>query len=289
MNRRHPLRSVAHPSSPDPFTGHWSAILWQPDITGVQTFAIGVVVIGEGKPAYRLMDEPGRLACFYQPQAMAKDFAWLLSVTRSTLAEHQPGAQLALPIFNLTLTPPRYVSGESAQAIADDLFTTLVPAAQAEGKQRKARENLDTPSLRTLVHRELKRIANLDYEHIVREKNEVIHDRGDHLFDVDIVTANGVGSVISADYQSQFSIERHLLRAAQDVGSYGKVRGKDGRGIFIYAPDRIELPTKLRRELEDYLLAECWKLEASGFQVATNLKPESLAQDVFDWAAPLIA
>ena len=136
MNRRHPLRNVAQPSAPDPFTGHWSAILWQPDITGVQTFAIGVVVSGKGKPAYRLMDEPGRLTCFYQPKAMTKDFAWLLSVARSTLAEHEPDAPLTLPIFNLTLTPPRYVSGESAQAIADDLFTTLVPAAQAEGKQR---------------------------------------------------------------------------------------------------------------------------------------------------------
>jgi hypothetical protein len=289
MNRRHPLRSVAQSSSPDTFAGHWSAILWQPDITGVQTFAIGVVVIGEGKPAYRLMDEPGRLACFYQPQAMTKDFAWLLSVTRSTLAEHDAGAPLTLPIFNLSLTPPRYVSGESAQAIADHLFAELVPAAQTEGKQRKTRENLDTPSLRTLVHRELKRIANLDYEHIVREKNEVIHDRGDHLFDVDIVTAKGVGSVISADYQAQVSIERNLLRAAQDVGSYGKVREKDSRGIFIYAPDRIQLPTKQRRDLEDYLLSECWKLEAAGFQVATNLHPEPLAQDVFEWATPLLA
>lgn len=288
MNR-HPLRNIAQTSEPDAFSGHWSAILWQPDITGVQTFAVGVVVTGEDKPAYRLMDEPGRLTCFFQSQALAKDFAWLLSVARNTLAEHQPGgAPLTLPIFNLSLTPPRYVSGESAQAIADDLFATLVPAAHAEGKPRKTRDCLDTPSLRTLVHRELKRIAQMDYEQIVREKHEVIHDRGDHLFDVDIITTRGVGSVISADYQAQASIERNLLRAAQDVSAYGSCRNKQGRGIFIYAPERIELPAKQRRELDNYLLAECWKLEANGFQVATNLHPESLAQDVFDWASPLL-
>jgi hypothetical protein len=124
------------------------------------------------------------------------------------------------------------------------------------------------------VHRELKRIANLNYEHIVRE-NEVIHDRGDHLFDVDIVTAKGVGSVISADYQSQFSIERHLLRAAQDVEQLWEgARERQPRHLHLL-PHRIELPTKLRLELEDYLLTECWKLEPAAFRSlpTSNLNP----------------
>ncbi len=289
MTRLHALRELAHAPAPDAFSGHWSAILWQPDITGVQAFVIGVLVTGNDRPGYRVMDEPGRLACFYGSPQQAQDIAWLLSLLRESLANAPPEGEIRLPALNLSLTPPRFVSGASAQAIANDLFTSLVPAAHPDDKQRKARQNLDTASLRTLVHRELKRIAQLSYEHIVREKNEVIHDRGDHRFDVDIVTRRGVGSIISADYEWQPSIERNLLRAAQDVGAYSSCRDKTHRGIFIYAPERDDLPAKKRKELTNYLLGECWKLETSGFNVANNLQPELVAKDVLAWAEPLIS
>jgi hypothetical protein len=65
---------------------------------------------------------------------------------------------------------------------------------------------------RTLVHRELKRIANLT-TNTSCAKNEVM--TAATTFDVDIVTAKGVGSVISATTNPSLSIERHrraLLR-----------------------------------------------------------------------------
>lgn len=291
MIHHHALRNLAQTTQPDAFRGQWSAILWQPDITGVQTFALGVLVTGNDRPGYRIMDEPGRLACFYSTPEQAKDITWLLSFLRETLAalpqQGEPTLS-AMPALNLTLTPPRYISGASAQAVANALFTSLVPAAHPTSKDGKPRQNLDTPSLRALVHRELKRIAHMDYEHIVRESNQIIHDRGDHKFDVDIVTRQGVGSVISADYEALISIERNLLRAAQDVGSYSSCRQKRARGIFIYAPERDDLSPKKRSELTDYLLGECWKLERGGFNVATNLSPESVAQDVIKWARPTL-
>lgn len=283
MTRYTGLRQLAQDTH-DPFAGHWSAIMWQPELTGVQAFAIGVLVRGANETAFKLMDEPERLACFYSTATLAKDFAWLTSLVRQYLAGLQVGEEIRLPTFNVSATPPRYVSGGSAQGVAETLFSQLVAAAAPGMRKRKLRDSLDTASLRTLVHRELKRIAGMSYEQIVRENHQIIHDRGDHLFDVDIVTTAGVGSVISADYEAHASIERNLLRAAQDVGTYGNCRDKKARGIFIYAPDRADLTKARRKDLEDYLREECWKLEFNGFQVATNYSPAGLAQDVLDWA-----
>lgn len=288
MTRYTGLRQLAQDTH-DPFAGHWSAIMWQPELTGVQAFAIGVLVRSHDEIAFKLMDEPERLACFYSTSTLAKDFAWLTSLVRQYLAGLNAAEEIRLPTFNVSTTPPRYVSGESAQGVAEALFSKLVAAAAPGMRERKVRDSLDTASLRTLVHRELKRIAGLSYEQIVREKHQVIHDRGDHLFDVDIVTTAGVGSVISADYEAHASIERNLLRAAQDVGTYSNCRDKKGRGIFIYAPDRPDLSKAHRQDLEGYLREECWKLEFNGFQVATNFSPGGLAQDVLAWAEPLIS
>lgn len=284
------LRELAYRPAPDPFAGSWSALLWQPDLTGLQRFVVGVVVRGQGQQVVRLMDDPARLDCFFRPRSITTDFNWLMSMARSHLHQTPPDAELALPVLNLTATAPRPIQGESAQALADELFAQLVTAARADPKARPKRDYLDTPSLRVQVHCALKCIAGLDYERIVREESEVIHDRGDHAFDVDIVTDKGVGSVISADYTSLVSIERNLLRAAHDVQAYSGSRHKAARGIFIYDPaERPGLTAKEQRDITTFLDEERWKLDCAGFDVATNIRPDLLATDVKDWATPLLA
>lgn len=284
------LRELAYRPAPEPFTGTWSAIVWQPELSGVQRFVVGVVVRGQGQQAARLMSEPGRLDCFFRPRSIAADFTWLISMARSQLAQANLDAPIALPVLNLTATAPQFVSGQSAEALAETLFAQLVPAAKDEIEAPPARPYLDTASLRELVHNELKRITGLDYSRIVREAGEIIRDRGDHAFDVDIITARAVGSVISADYKSLASIERNLLRAAHDVQAYSGSRNKDARGIFIFDPiERPGLTAKERKDVERFLDEERWKLDCAGFSVATNHTPELLALDVRDWAAPLLA
>lgn len=284
------LRDIAYHPDPEPFSGTWSALVWQPELTGVQRFVVGVVVRGQGQQEARLMSEPGRLDCFFRPRSIASDFAWLISMARSHLAQAQPEAPLSIPVLNLTATPPQFVSGESAHALADELFAQLVPAAHDEVKTPPERPYLDTASLRALVHDELKRIAGLDYNRIVREAGDVIRERGDHTFDVDIITERAVGSVISADYKSLATIERNLLRASHDVQAYSGSRNKDARGIFIFDPiERPGLTAKERKDVDNFLHEERWKLDCAGFNVATNYTPELLARDVKDWATPLLA
>ena len=77
------LRELAYRPAPEPFTGTWSAIVWQPELSGVQRFVVGVVVRGQGQQAARLMSEPGRLECFFRPRSIAADFTWLISMARS--------------------------------------------------------------------------------------------------------------------------------------------------------------------------------------------------------------
>lgn len=283
------LRKLAIEPPSEAFTGTWSALVWQPDLTKVQSYVVGVVVLNERQRAWRVMTETGRLDCFFRPRTITQDFNWLTSTIRTALQRTEPGAALLFPVANITATPPRFVRGESAESVAEQLFIELVPAAADEVSRKPMRALLDTQKVRSLVHAELKRIANLDYENIVRESSEIIHDRGDHSFDVDLVTVRGVGSVVSVDYQSLASIERHLLRAAQDTQAYCSARKKQARGIFIYDPkDRPEMTVKERKQIRDFVTEECWKLECQGFRVASRETTSDLATEVQEWAAPLL-
>jgi hypothetical protein len=126
------LRELAYDPPAEPFTGTWSAIVWQPDLNGVQCFVVGVVVRGQAECVARLMTAPGRLDCFFRPRSIAADFAWLIRMAQSQLARLCADAPLSFPALNLTATPPRFISGPSAKDLADTLFAQLVPAAKDE-------------------------------------------------------------------------------------------------------------------------------------------------------------
>lgn len=282
------LKDTAYrPAAADSFVGRWQAVAWQPNLFTPQTYVVGVLVSSDaGEHAFRLMDEPERLDCFFAPRPIKTDFAWIMAVAREALAK----GEQAFPTPNLQLTPPQFVRGTNADTLAIDLFDKLVIAAQPRNPGQPVFVAQDTSTIRDQVNQALRRIASLDFERIVRSDGEIIRDRGDHFFDVNLILDRGVGTVVSAWYKSLLSVKINIFQAAQDVQAYAASRHKDARAVFIARPESpAGLTAKERRDIEAFIAEETWKMECQGIRAVTLEDPELIAREVHEWAKPLLA
>lgn len=269
----------------DAFTGTWRVLQWQPDLFSPQRFAVGVVVeSSDGGRAFRLMDKPGRIECFFSPSPIKQAFVALMAMVRNQLAESGP---LLLPSPNVIMSEPYFVRGESADAVAQRLFIENVPAARPRTDAPETTSfGPDTDETRREVSVFLKQMTDMAFERIVRENGETLSD---HFLDVTLAPDHGAGSVISVCYAKP-TIELKILRAAHDISAYASAQKRNSKAIFMLEPtDEIRIPAKERREMDQMIGNECWKLEQSGFATPRNTRIYDMAKDIRDWAIPLLA
>lgn len=278
------LKNRLSPAPVIGFTGSWRAVEWQPDLFKPQRFVVGVVVESatSGERAFRLMDKANRIECFFSPEPVLNEFAWLMANTRRTLA-----AGGTLFSHNLTLSDGLFVQGTSIEDTAEELFNEIVSAAVPMPQNgRSDAIGPDTDEVRKDVASELKRIMRLAYESVAREQGETLSN---HHLDVTLAPTRGAGSVISACYRTTGTIETKLLRAARDINAYATAQHRDARAIFIQMPDHdARLTTKERADIERTTGEEAWKLECGGFAVSRHTTAQRLAQEIRDWAIPLL-
>lgn len=270
----------------DGFTGHWQVIYWQPDLFIPQRFAVGIrVASSDGNSAFRLMDKPGRIECFFNPTPIKSKFSALMALVRPCFAT---GDTPILPTPHVILGEMNFVRGPDADSIADRLFFENIQAARPR-TDREASDTLgpDTEQTRISLSGFLKQITGLDYSRIVREQGQVLSE---HYLDVTLAPDNGAGSVISVCYKSPNTIEMKMLRAAQDINAYATSLGRKKKALFLLEPSEdIALPSKERLAIDQLIGNECWKLEQAGFDTPRNTRIPAMARDIQEWATPLLA
>ena len=270
----------------DGFNGHWRIIEWQPNLFVPQRFAVGVCVESdEHGRDFRLMERPDRLECFFHPQPIRKEFSALMSMLRGWLADAQAGVP---PSPHILLGKPCFIRGESAQMLVERLFSDNIMAAKPRSERETPDEiGPDTEATRASLSSFLKQITGLQYDRIVREEGQTLSN---HYLDVTLAPDNGAGSVISVCYKSLATIEMKMLRAAQDINAYATSQHRHHKALFLLEPsDETALPPKERVAIDRLIGNECWKLEQSGFATPRNTQIQSMAQDIKDWASPLLA
>jgi hypothetical protein len=269
----------------DGFVGHWRIIEWQPNLFVPQRFAVGVCVesTSQGRD-FRLMEKPGRLECFFHPQPIRRDFSSLMAMLRAWLAEPETDSP---PSPHLILGEPCFIRGESAQTLVERLFADNIMAAKPRNERETSDEiGPDTDSARASLSSFLKQLTGLQYDRIVRENGQTLSD---HYLDVTLAPDHGAGSVISVCYKSAQTIEMKMLRAANDINAYATSQNRQKKALFLLEPDESAALTARDRATIDRLIGnECWKLEQAGFATPRNTRIRAMAQDIKDWATPLL-
>lgn len=279
------------------FSGAWSTIEIQPDAFVSQRFTIGVAVQSPNDRLYfKLLDEFKKFDCIYGdyfPQKSLREIvAHAEEVLRAAVQKKQAIPAITFDTSCLFISPPAYTSGENRESTVERLFNELVVMAPHLSKIGNEFESMDTPHVRALVNKELKRIAQMDFEKIVVENNQgmLIEEGGTrHFLDLNLRTLRACGSVISAVYKTPASVELNLLKSSRDLTTYSRVQHLNDIGLFLLLPSQESLPPKDYKRIEDLISAQEWKLEQDGFRVVSLSSEQQLAQEIYTWALPSIS
>lgn len=279
------------------FEGAWTTIELQPDIFVPQRFTVGVAVQSPGgRLHFKLLDDFKKFECVYGGQFPQRSARELLAYAEETLrAAVQAKTQIPEILFEtncLSLAVPSYTSGEDQETTVERLFEEVVVMAPTQ--ERKPREfiSIDTPRARKLVNAELKKIAQMDYEKIVRPDDQGLlldYDGAKHFLDLNLLTAKACGSVTSAVYKTAQSVELNLLKTSRDLTTYSRVREMDDIGLFLLLPELGTLEAKEFKRITEVIKEHEWKLERDGFRVVSLASPLMLAMEIYDWARPTMA
>lgn len=290
------LQNIASVTPIPGFSGTWSTVELQPDAFSPQSFSVGIVVQSPGdRLHFRLLDDLKKFDCVYQNEFPVSMIREIMAYAEDTLRKGvQSRAHISDVIFEtscLSLSSPKYTSGDDREATVERLFNEIVVMAVREKHKGQIFESVDTMTARRLVNEELKRIAVLDYEKIVNPNLQgILYDDkgGKHFLDLNLVTKRACGSVTSAAYKAPQTVELNLLKASHDLTTYSRIRDLNSIGLFLFMPEVSALDPKDYKRIEDMIGEHEWKLERSGFHVVSLSSPSQLAQEIYDWARPTL-
>lgn len=288
------LSRFATPTPKPNFAGAWATIELQPDIFAPQRFTVGVAVQSPGERLhFKLIDDFKKFECIYQERFPQKSARELMTYAEEALrASAQAKTQIPEIRFEtncLTLSSPQFTSGDDREATVERLFAEVVVMARSSGKKSKEFASMDTPEARKLVNVELKRIAQMDFEHIARPDNQGLlldYEGSKHFLDLNLLTRSACGSVTSAVYKTAPSVELNLLKSSRDLTTYSRVRNIDNIGLFLLLPEEGLLEAKDYNKITEIIEEHEWKLERDGFRVVSLSSPADLAAEIYDWAKP---
>ncbi|MDR6410158.1 hypothetical protein [Paraburkholderia terricola] len=291
------LLSLAQEVPMPGFSGVWSTVELQPDIFVPQSFSVGIVVQPTGERLhFKLLDDFKKFECVYGdrfPQRSIREvMTYAEEALRLAAQDRKPVSTVTLNTDALRLSPPIFTSGEDWEATIERLFSDVIVMAPHTKRQGREFVSIDTPHARALVNRELKRIAQMDYEKIVVAGESttgmlVDDDKGSkHHLDFNLRTVGACGSVVSAVYKSHVSVELNLLKSSRDLTTYSRIKNLRDTGLFLLLPDEQLLEAKEYKHIIDVIDEQAWKLARDGFHVVSLSSESQLAQKIYDWAIP---
>lgn len=288
------LRSVK--STPKAaFTGWWSCIEFQPSLLSPQRFPIGVVVQAEGERIYfKLLEDFKKFDCVYPEGFLHSSanalMAYAYEELQTAIKAKTPLDHLLFDSHVLSLSRPAHTSGMDREVTVERLFNDVVAMAPSNAKKGREFESIDTAGARKLVNEQLKLIAQADFERFVRVDQPGLLIRGtgqdNHYLDVNLLTAERCGTVISAVYKSYQSVEMNLLKASVDLNTCRSVKNLGSAGLFLLTPNPQLMDLREFRRIEKVVDDYEWKLERDGFRVVSLEEPAELAREIYDWAKP---
>lgn len=282
-------------ATPKPeFSGVWTTIELQPDIFAPQQFTVGVAIQSPGdRLHFKLIDDFKKFECLYHerfPQKSARELlAYAEEALRDAIQSKIQIPEIRFETSCITLAQPQFTSGDDREATVERLFSEVVVMAPSASKKGNDFASMDTPHARKIINLELKRIAQMDYEHIVRPDDQGMlldYEGNKHFLDLNLLTRRACGSVTSAVYKTAPSVELNLLKSSRDLTTYSRVHKMNNIGLFLLLPEEGLLEARDYKKITEVIDEHEWKLEKDGFRVVSLSSPTGLAAEIYKWAKP---
>lgn len=279
------------------FSGAWCTVELQPDVFSPQRFTVGIAVQSPGDRIYfKLLDDFKKFECLYHDEFPQKTIREIMAYAEDTLRRGVQArlgfTEIEFGTSSLSLSAPQYTSGDDREITVERLFEEVVVLAKKHKTKGRDFESIDTPHARKLVNVELKRIAQMDYEHIVNQNDQGILIQEDgikHFLDLNLLTSHACGSVTSAVYKTSQTVELNLLKSSRDLTTYSRVKKLENIGLFLLMPEIEAFEPKEYKKIEDIISEHEWKLERDGFHIVSLSSASDLASEIYKWAKPTFA
>lgn len=270
------------------FRGRWYSIEYQPDIFSPQRYVIGAAILEEGGPWHARILESTRFFRFVYGQDFSENEYELIRSIIFDLLESKPESDsnektISLGSPQIILSKGGSTSGPSADAALTRIFDRIVAIRRDSNK--RVFSPMENRDVKKNVLSELRRIANLDFERITVESAQLQVIGGKkYSYDIDLLTSQAAGSIVSAWYSSADRILGNLLRASIDVQSFARIRNIPQIGLYVLKPDEPHgIAARTWSEIEESYAEETEKLEQAGVRVMSSPEASALAQDAYEW------
>lgn len=224
------LSSFSEPSKSIKVAGKLFVIKCTPDIFTGEIINIGVCAIDgiTGDRYIKIIEEPGRLSCFYGDASHA--ILSLAKITKESL------------LLKGESPSPQVVFGEmtsfynsNIKQVINDVFRTQVTAALPH-RESKIIKMIDDDEALEDVSNYLKEKFQLGADFLANTPNVIINtDKGARAIKVPFQPANGVGTIRSAYYSPQ-ALKTHLMDSYLDMECAARYRKKSYMALFILRP-----------------------------------------------------
>lgn len=275
---------IQTPSGAKLVKGKWCTIGFSPDpITG-ERLNVGVAFKpARGRAQARLLTSAAGFRSLYGSNGV-ENFSFLLAVTAELI---QRQGELASPSPHITFGPLQAIQGESAQAILDSLYQSMVMLRIPEDVASAGARTVNTQKLRQTVIRELRKRHAAQANRFLHEQPVVINlDNRAHLLDLpvwqseDLVSGRLFGSIVSASYADEVYRQHDLDRAFRNVDTAKRFIATAGRGaLFILRPASND-PAFPVRDIDNDIDAVAWPLIRSGIQIEVAESANELQRQV---------
>jgi hypothetical protein len=279
------IRRLAGIGSVTQVQGHWISVQYRPNLMAGEALNIGVAFIDAAtkRACVKLLDEIDKIGVLFGEQLESEIRFALRSV-----AACFDKSRIESPSENITFSEPRFASGNSAEEILEQVFSSTVRLLSAYKEAGPApRVFTGNEKVRKQVFDSIRLRAGVKAEQILAEIPIYKVKDGGREYSLDIPLRGGkhLGSVVSAAYASRNSLETNLLRASIDLETASRVFHQDRLGLFVLRPsvDDQMFGTKQHLEIDNVIDMLSWKLHKQGFTVGVEDDAQRLAGEVLEW------
>lgn len=283
------LNSRTLPVDAPSFYGEWATIEVQPDLFSPQTFCVGVAVAtgAAGDLRFQLITDPKKFECVYGSSSVVSELLREAEETLARVARDRVSLDaMAFGTQNVRLGRRMPAAGSNVEATLDRLFREVVVMEPATKERKSGFESLDTKEVRDLVNAELKRMAGLAHAQLIVGADQCLISDGNqtHVLDVTYRSGRGVGNLVSAVVKTPDTADLNVLRGADNLETFARLRGVTDRALFIMSAKREALGASDFKRVSDRIKEHEWRLEKRGVRVVTMDEPAAIALDVLEWA-----
>jgi len=249
-----------------------------PDLFTGETLNIGVCVVDHaGKRMVKMVDEPGRLECFYGLDGAEN------IIFAAKLAAQAALAGQASPSPNIRFEEPQKFFNISPEEGLESFFRDRVTVAIPVRERREAPKGADTPAIRARVYDLMRSKRGLRADEIIPQSvGTVIQTpKGPREVQVPLQARNAFGGLESAAYGVQ-TVRLHLMDALLDLEAAAAHRSIERLGMFVYRPDNLQEAALLAI---DNAIDNVMFRAPSNCNVEIEYSPETLAEKILAWAA----